>query len=57
MHEITLPNNCVKRDKKLNMISYITGYVLASQNVHDPLLNGQIWVEQRVVYEIMSSLV
>lgn len=56
MHEITLPNNCVKRDKK-NMISYITGYVLASQNVHDPLLNGQIWVEQRVLYEIMSSLV
>lgn len=56
MHEITLSNNCVERDKK-KMISYITLYVLASQNVHDPLLNGQIWVEQRVVYEIMSSLV
>lgn len=51
MHEITLSNNCVERDKKKKMISYITGYVIASQNVHDPPLNGQIWVEQRVVYE------
>lgn len=40
------------------MISYITGYVLASQNGHDPLLDGKNNLGRaRVVFKIMSSLV